>query len=115
MVVYNFCIPQGTDLTVPFVLTDSTETPIDLQGYTAAMQLRVQINAAQAVDTLTTENGRITITPDTGQITCTFPHEQTETYPAKTLVYDLEITSPADEITRVVQGKVVVNPEVTRV
>lgn len=114
-VTYNFSIAQGTDSTVPFLLSDSTGTTIDLTGYTAAMQLRVQVNSLQAVDTLTTENGRITITPTEGMISCVFPHEQTAQYPASNLVYDLEITSPGDEVTRVVQGRICVSPEVTRV
>ena len=114
-VTYNFCIAQGTDSTVPFVLSDSTGTVINLTGYTAAMQLRVQLNSVEAVDTLTTDNERISIDPEAGQISCTFPHTQTERYPVRTLVYDLEITSPGGEITRVVQGKITVSGEVTRV
>lgn len=112
---YNFSIAQGTDLTVPFILSDSTGSLIDLTGFSAAMQLRVQANALAAIDTLTTENERITITPAEGKISCVFPHENTATYPARTLVYDLEITSPGDEITRVVQGTITVSAEVTRV
>lgn len=115
MIVYNFCIPQGTDLTLPFVLQNGDETPINLSGYTAAMQLRVLVTAEQAVDTLTTDNGRIMIDAAAGKITCSFPHESTEKYPVKTLVYDLEITSSGGEITRIVQGKAVVSAEVTRV
>lgn len=30
--VYDFCINQGTDLTVPLVLTDATGEPVDLEG-----------------------------------------------------------------------------------
>jgi hypothetical protein len=44
-VTYNFCIAQGTDCTVPFVLSDSAGTVINLTGFTAAMQLRVQFNS----------------------------------------------------------------------
>lgn len=114
-VTYNFCIAQGTDCTVPFVLSDAAGTVINLTGFTAAMQLRVQLNSIDAEDTFTTENGRIEITPEAGQISCSFPHTQTENYPARTLVYDLEITSSGGEITRVVQGKITVSGEVTRV
>lgn len=58
MIVYNFCIPQGTDLTLPFVLQNGDETPINLSGYTAAMQLRVLVTAAQSsVNTLSANVG----------------------------------------------------------
>lgn len=114
-VTYNFTIAQGTDLTVPFLLSDSSGAALDLTEFTAAMQLRVQVKSAEAVDTLTTENGRIQIDPEVGKITCFFPHGVTEKYPARPLVYDLEIISPGDQITRVVQGKIAVSAEVTRV
>lgn len=112
---YNFNLNQGSDLTVPFVLKDASGTVIDLTGYSAAMQLRTQVNSLTAVDTLTTANERITITPSEGSISCFFPHEETAGYPARTLVYDIELTSPSGLVTRVVQGKVNVCAEVTRV
>ncbi len=114
-VTYNFTINQGTDCTVPFALSDSTGLNVDLTGFTAAMQLRVQIGSLAAVDTLTTDNGRIEISPEEGKIVCSFPHAQTTKYPVRTLVYDLEITSAGGEVTRVVQGKITVSGEVTRV
>lgn len=114
-ITYNFTIAQGTDCTVPFVLSDSSGNAINLTGYTAAMQLRVFVNSIDAVDTLTSSNERIQIVPDSGQISCLFPHETTSSYPARKLLYDLEITSPGDEVTRVVQGTITVCAEITRV
>lgn len=113
--IYDFCINQGTDLTVPLVLKDSTGSPMDLTGYKASMQLRTNVANTQAVDTLTNENERIVIVPEEGKITLFFPNSVTETYPAQSLVYDIEIESGGGEITRILQGKIKVSPEVTRV
>lgn len=114
MPVFNFCIAQGTDSWISFLLTDSTG-PLDLTGFSAAMQLRTSIDSQTAVDTLTTGNGRLTINADEHQIKCFFPHEQTSTYPASTLVYDLEIQSAEGFIFRVLSGRIKVKAEVTRV
>lgn len=113
--VYDFCINQGTDLTVPLVLTDATGEPVDLEGYTAAMQIRTLVESPEAVDTLTTGNGRILLEADQGKLTLKFPNEVTALFPAQQMVYDVEITSGGGEITRILQGKVSVSPEVTRV
>ena len=115
MAEYNFKVNQGADLTVPFLLIDDSGKGIDLTGYTAAMQVRIRVYSTEAVDTLTSENGRLVIDASEGRITAKFPHEITETYPAQTLVYDIEITSAENEKTRILQGKIIVSAEVTRV
>lgn len=116
---YNFELPQGSDKSFVLVLTgddaEGNKIVYDLWGYTAAMQLRTATYAAEAVDTLTTGNGRMVIEPEAGKITVNFPHVVTEKYPARTLVYDLEIQNSSGEITRILSGKVKVLPEVTRV
>lgn len=111
---YNFELPQGTDLTVPFVLK-TKEGVLDLTGYTAAMQVRQNARSETAIDTLTTENDRIVIDSSEGRVKCVFPHAVTETYPAQSLVYDIEIISPGGLVTRFVEGRINVSAEVTRV
>lgn len=115
MAEYNFKVNQGADLTVPFLLIDASGWGVDLTGYTAAMQVRSLACSTEAIDTLTSENGRLVIEESEGRITAKFPHKITETYPAQTLVYDMEITSADDERTRILQGKIIVSAEVTRV
>ena len=112
---YNFKVNQGADLTVPFLLLDETGGAINLSGFTAAMQIRSRVFSKEAIDTLTSENGRLVIDENEGRITAKFPHSITETYPAQALVYDIEITSADNERTRIIQGKVIVSAEVTRV
>lgn len=112
---YNFCIEQGTDLTVPFILKNSDGTLIDLTDCSVRMQLRKSYYADEAVDTLSTENGRITMSPSEGRFELVFPNDVTEGYPVQTLVYDIELVSSGGEVRRIVEGRASVTPEVTRV
>lgn len=112
--VNNLKLDQGADSVFTFALRDKSG-PLNLTGFSAAMQLRTTAYSAEAIDTLTTCNGRLVIDAEAGKITATFPHAITEKYPAATVVYDLEIESPAGEITRALEGKIRISPEVTRV
>lgn len=58
---YDFSIPQGTDLSVPFLLKDSEGTPVRLEGFSVRMQLRRFVTASDVIDELSTENGRVTL------------------------------------------------------
>ena len=88
--VKNFTLDQGSDKTVSFVLSDKNG-PLDLTGYSAAMQLRRYAFSEEAVDTLTTCNGRLQIDDSAGKVTAKFNHEKTERYPGDTVLYDLEL------------------------
>lgn len=112
---YDFCLGQGTDLTLPFLLKDSAGTPLDLTGFQARMQLRQTYYDAEAIDTLTTDNGRIAIEAGEGRVSCSFPNSVTERYPAQKLLYDLELVEPSGTVRRIVHGTVSVTPEVTKV
>lgn len=112
---YNFCIEQGTDLRVPFVLKGSDGNAMDLTGCQVRMQLRKSFYAEEAVDTLTSDDGRIVITPAEGRFELIFPNAVTETFPVQALLYDIELVSAGGEVRRIVEGKATVSPEVTRV
>lgn len=111
---YDFCIPQGTDLTVPFRLKDSEGKAIDLHGYTVRMQVRKFAVSDVCIDDLTTENGRIALDEAEGTFTLTFPNKVTEAYPVGDVVYDIELVSADDFVTRIVEGSIRVLSEVTR-
>ncbi|MCY1167378.1 hypothetical protein D9M73_73390 [compost metagenome] len=104
----------GATLERPIVWQDPAGAAIDLTGYTARMQVRQSIAAAEALLELTTENGGIAITPATGTITLTQTATQTAAYTWKRGVYDLEIVSPSGVVTRLIQGDIETSPEVTR-
>ena len=112
---YCFTIDQGTDLRVPFVLKNADGTLVNLTGCAVRMQLRKNFYADEAVDTLSTGNGRITMSPSEGRFELVFPNSVTAGYPVQTLVYDIELVSSGGEVRRIVEGKASVTPEVTRV
>jgi hypothetical protein len=77
------------------------------------MQLRSLPNDPYAVLTLTNTSG-ITIDGPTGTLAVRATAAQTAAISAGPYYYDLEITSPTGVKTRIVQGELNVNAEVTR-
>lgn len=89
--------------------------PVNLTGYTSALQLRSLPNDATAALTLTTENGGIAITALTGTIAVSATAAQTRAIDEGYYYYDLEITAPVTGVvTRVAQGQILVSAEITR-
>ncbi len=62
---------------------------------------------------LTTSNGRITMGGANGEIVLFISDEDTLLLTARTAVYDLLVTSPGGEATRIVEGQVTIDPAVT--
>lgn len=120
-VVFNFinqyAIDQGADWFATFIYQDPNGTPINMTGYTAALQLRSYPQDETAVMTLTTENGGITITPLAGQVNVHATHLQTGVIDEGYYVYDLEVTdvNNGGTVTRLAQGQALISAEVTRV
>jgi phage tail sheath gpL-like len=111
--IYNTTIDQGSVWSVVLVYTDSNDAPVNLTGYTAAMQLRQNYNSEVADLTLTTANGGISIVGATGTITITATATQTGLLDPGFYVYDLELTSGSN-ISRLIQGQLTVAEQVTR-
>jgi len=77
------------------------------------MQVRESHSSPNTIASLTVGNG-ITITGSTGTISITLTAGQTTTLIPGTYVYDVEIQSPNGEVIRLLEGKFIVTPEVTR-
>lgn len=112
--IYNFTMDQGSDWDLNVVYQDSSGNPINITGYTAAMQLRQNYNSETADLTLSTSNGGIVITGALGKLVLHATAVQTGLLEAGFYVYDLEITS-GGVVTRIIQGQITVAGEVTRV
>jgi hypothetical protein len=112
--IYNATIDQGATWSVTVTYTDSNGAPINLTGYTAAMQVRQQYNSTDAELTLTSPSGGIVITPLTGIIVITMTATQTAALEEGFYVYDVELTLGTFK-DRMMQGQLTVAPEVTRV
>ena len=114
-VSYNTVIDQGADWYLTVTYENPNGTPINLAGYSAALQLRSLPSDPTAVLTLTTANNGIAITAATGVVAIHATATQTRAIDEGTYYYDLEITDTfTSVVTRLVQGQVVVSPEVTR-
>ena len=88
--------------------------PYDLTGHVARMQLRADVRSPTTLLELTSENGRLVIDALAGKITLVLDATTTAGMTSGTAIYDLEIEAADGTVTRLVQGKVKVLPEVTR-
>lgn len=109
---YNMVCPQGTTFSKQLSCS-SGGLPLDLTGSSVRMQVREKYSSVNPVLTLTTENGKITLGSQTGVISLLVDAQTTASLVAKQYVYDLEIVSN-EVVTRLLEGKFVVTPEVTR-
>ena len=120
---YNFILNQGSDKTLRFVIKSmlayycqKVYKRIQLNGYSAAMQLRKFVEDQDAVLTLTTSNGKLMIEENIGYLTAYFSNEDTGSLEAGDYVYDLEIQMQEEnKVYRILEGTVTVSPEVTKV
>lgn len=112
-VQYNVEIDQGADWFLNVTYEQPAGTPVNITGYTSALQLRSLPTDATAVLSLSTGSG-ITITGSTGLVAVHATATQTRAIDEGIYYYDLEITSQSNIVTRLVQGQAYVSAEVTR-
>lgn len=107
----DFTIEQGA--TFNLLLTwQINNVPVNLTGYTARLQARIDVDETDTILSLTTGAG-ITLGGAAGTISLDQTGTQTAILPAGTYVYDLELILGA-AVTRLVQGELLISPEVTR-
>lgn len=112
--IYNLEIEQGVSFKESFVLRDSDNQLMDLTGYTARMQIRPYVSSELVLIDATSENAMIVISPTLGKVEIQLTPAQTELLTFTKSVYDMELVSPSSEVIRLVQGVVLVSPQVTR-
>jgi len=112
---HNFTIEQGATFDELITYKDAAGNPVDLTGYTARMQIREKITDATPVHSMDTTTGGITMGGTAGTIQLFISDADTAAMNMpKGGVYDLEIVSPTGKVTRLLEGKVIFSPEVTR-
>jgi hypothetical protein len=112
----NLTMYQGAsfDYNLVWNTTEGTvTTPVNLTNWSARMQVRNSYDASEAALSLTSGTG-ITLGGTAGSILIEATATQTATILAGPYVYDLEMVSPASVVTRLVEGTIIVDPEVTR-
>lgn len=117
--VYNITAEQGAKYSLDITWRDDQGDPINLTGYTARMQVRESVSAADVLIELTTENGRITLGGAAGTILLEIDADVMAALDTNHLKvtwrYDLELVpADPDDTVRLLRGKFVVLPEVTR-
>lgn len=103
-------------------VTGTPEVPVDLSGFTAALQARDSYDNEEVVIDLTTENdGIILLSPESaGGYAISIPPSLTmglcPDHEKRSLVYDLFFYAPSglDDAGLQQKGKIVINPAVTR-
>lgn len=97
-----------------YTLTWTTNgAAVNLTNYSARMQARTAYHATATVFSITSGSG-ITLGGTAGTILLEASAATTAGVPEGTYVYDLELVSPGSAVTRLVEGMLTVDPEVTR-
>lgn len=104
----NLKIDQGADYSTSITLTDDDGEIITLNGYTGQGQIRKYYTSSTSYD-FTVE-----VTANTGEITISLDANTSNNMAAGRYVYDVELTNDSGVISRVLEGIVTINPNVTR-
>lgn len=105
--INNLYIDQGSDYQVSVTVKGNS-----LVGYSAAGQFRKSFGSSTAYDfDCTVTEG---VDDADGSVNLTLLGETSDDIPAGRYLYDVEITSPGGTKTRVVEGLVVLTPQITK-
>ena len=105
----DLAIDQGTTFSTEVTVTDASGDVVDLTGYTANAQIRAHHTSSSITKTFTIVSGGTN-----GILTLSLDYANTAAITSGRYVYDVEVTSGADVRSRVVEGIVTVNANVTR-
>lgn len=121
---YSFVIEQGSTLDFEIQYKDSSNSPINLSGYSGKMQIRSTVDSSDTIITLSSSlatdgtglnfsgsNG--TTPPASGSIGIFISAASSSLFTFTNAVYDLEITT-GSRVTRILEGNVRLSKEVTR-
>jgi len=104
----NIVIDQGTTFSTVITLADENGDAIDLTGYSANSQIRKHYSSSNS------QSFSVSLGGAQGTVTLSLTSTQTSNLVAGRYVYDVEVTSSSNVISRIVEGIVTVTPEVTR-
>jgi hypothetical protein len=108
--VSNLYVDQGSFYRTYVTVSSTDGIPLDLTNYNVASQMRKSYQSS------TGYNFTSSITnPIQGRVRVELSSEQSRLIPAGRYLYDIEVTSPSGEKTRVVEGIVLINPEITKI
>jgi hypothetical protein len=112
MAVYaNLYMDQGSDFNTVITIEDGLGNTFDLTGYSVRAQMRKTYLSNNKIEFSTS----LPLDLTTGEIELNLTASETSAITAGRYVYDVEIyTSNNSSTIRVIEGQVIVNPQVTR-
>lgn len=104
----NLIVDQGADYSTSISVTDDNGEAIDLTGYTGAAQMRRHYTSVSYY------SFDVQITGNQGEVVLSLTANTSNTIPSGRYVYDCELTDGSGKRSRLVEGIVTINPQVTR-
>ena len=105
---YNIVAEQGATFNLNFRV-ETNGTPWNLTGYTFAMQVRRSTSSNTTL--LNIDDATMT---SVGHVSVSIPAAIMDNVPAGRWVYDIELTSSGEEVTRILEGRFIVTAQVTQ-
>lgn len=110
--IYDIIIDQGSDFSLEITVKDDANQPKNLTSYSARSQMRGERSSEEIAASFTCS---VDSDPATGKITMFLSNSVSKDIRPGSYYYDLEIFTANDEnVTRILQGRARVTPEVTR-
>ena len=108
--ISNLYIDQGTTYSAIITLTNQDGSVMNLDGYTVKSQFRKSYQSSTAVSFVASVYNAAA-----GQVRLELAPETTTNIKAGRYLYDIEVTSGTNEKLRVLEGIVVITPEITKI
>jgi hypothetical protein len=108
--ISNLYVDAGATYSNIITVSATNGQALNLTGYTVASQIRKSYSSSQAFNF----NASV-YDAALGKIRLQLSPGQSESIPSGRWLYDVEITSPSGSKTRVVEGIVTVNPQITQI
>ena len=104
----NLQIDQGADFSTDIDVTDDNNEAVNLAGYSGAAQMRKHYTSS------TSTAFTVAINASGGTVTLSMNATTSANVAPGRYVYDCELTSSSNVVSRLVEGIVTVTPQVTR-
>ena len=108
--IANLRIDQGASFSSDVTVTGDDDSIFNLTGHTATAKMAKGYSSTRTRTTITTT---IANDPTTGVITLSLTATETAGLDGERYVYDLEIVSAGNTVTRALEGIITVRPEVS--
>ena len=117
--IHHFLCDQGATFRKTITLKESDGSLVNLNGYTARMKIKDEVGGTLIKSLTSASGGGLSIGGSAGnnangEIDILISASDTTSFSAPiTAVYDIETVTSGSIVDRILQGKFVINPEVT--